>query len=319
MSYKNPVAFDGGLTSYGMPVISGPEFNVWNKKAKAFFVDGTNGSDSDNGTSWKTALATPLAALTLAEATMATGDPAYIYVAPGSYTISAVITVSYPNIHWRAVGWQFPYSSVLLTQATDVTAFCLAATAYNGSIVGFYITGDSSATPTAPTIVVASACVKYGIFANTFYTADVTKTLTAIDAEADQLMVMNNRFLACHIGVDNAGARSIINNNYFEDAGNASGHCAITLATGDVCEVGNNVINEYGTGGSNKGIIIASGSNYNYVHHNYIHALNSDPISDGGTNTMLVQNRKSIQTEGSFTITSGAAFDNEVLLGNIIT
>lgn len=83
--------FPFGLTSFGIPLVGSGEVSIPNLNGKVWFVDTTNGSDGQDGSSPTTALKTIQRAVNLAG--NGTGDT--IYVFPGSYVENVVVTNDY--------------------------------------------------------------------------------------------------------------------------------------------------------------------------------------------------------------------------------
>lgn len=285
MGYKNPVAFDGGLTSYGAPVRL--ETCVWGKKAICFFVDGTNGSDNETGKSWKRAVATLSQAYTNAIAAVATGNPIYIYVAPGTYTATAAIAVTYPYVYWMGAGYNQPYGGNLcnITETDQVSVWTLSALADGGGIFGFNI----ACTPTTTTVAVdmTGACGGYTIMNNTFVSGDGAVAYTAIDGTGDYEYIAQNRFVECKTGISSAGTYAQHRNNIFigsATVAQATSNGIKKVSGSSYGDVVGNWFDYVATDADVVMLSLASGANYNRVQKNIFNAVGtSDPILNSGT------------------------------------
>ena len=265
-NYRNAIPyFHKGAYSFGMPILPSWQDLAWGKGAQAIFVDANGGATAD-GTSWDNAVTTLALGYALVNAS---GYPAFIFVAPGTYaqSIIAGLTVTKPNVHFVGVGSAFPHGSGVYLTHTDITLIAASALADNGSFSGFTVT----ITPTTPVdvIQITDAALGYKIFNNTFINADDSKALTIIDAEADHIFIGNNKFYDCHIAIDNAGERAFICGNYVQDAITASGTRGITIGDGDESQIIGNRINKSGNNANNIGLYVATGVAALDVHDNY--------------------------------------------------
>ena len=281
-----PIYGPKGVYSYGMPVMPGmgAESMVWNRYGLNLFVDGTNGSDNADGKSWDRALATLSQANTLLASYVKTsGDPVYIWIAPATYTMTAAIAVTYPNVHWRGMGYDSPYGSgIVITQFAETGVWEISATGDNGSIAGCFVNADVTGTP-ADVIAVAANGDNYKVFNNVFKTSDSSKANTIIDGDASYLTVINNKFIDCKIGVDAAAAYPYICNNLFSDASTESGTrgVALTNTAADSGEIAYNIFAKSGASANNIMLSVITGAGKNVIHHNLFDAAASaKPIVD---------------------------------------
>lgn len=317
-TFKSQLMGNGGVYSYGAPVRT--ETSVWGKNAKCYFVDTTNGSDSAKGTSWAEAVATPGQAYTLITAQVSSGTPAYVYIAPGSYTISSAIAVVLPYIYWVGAGSQIFGGGGLTTfaVAADTGAFTLSAVADGGGIFG--ITFTETPTTTTNLVITTGACDGYSFVNNSVVSAAPTVTaFTAFTGTGSYEYIAGNRFVGCGIGVSSAGAYSTIAYNIFMSTGHTATTYGIKKLSGSSNgEVNDNMFRYISADGHVVGISIASGADTNLIYDNrFDTALTNDPISDGGANTWLQGNRNANpSTSFDFTSATGNA---STMLGVIIT
>lgn len=263
--------FPNGITSFGIPVIGSGSIPV--TLGSYYFVDGTNGSDSNSGLSGTTALKTIAAAATVAAANST------ILVFPGTYT-EAAITISVAGVRILAMGTN-PKSTVW-TSATDVTSLVIGA--QNIEVAGFYFKPPTyTADATVASIKLSNAGYA-NIHNNRFQgqTGSYNAIYSAV-ANSDDVTIANNDFIymntltsgAAILGVEAGGLSysnwSIIGNT-FESCVTAVNIC------GRVCKVydnhfGINGITALGAGAAvcTLALDLSGTSSYgNMVHGNYL-------------------------------------------------
>ena len=272
--------FRNGMQVYGQDIIPGGGAQAWGKKAQALYVDVTNGTAGGTGKNWNSAVNSLALAYALVNSVSA---PAYIYLAPGTYT-GAALAIAKPFVHIIGTGYG-PYGQgVTMTQPDNTALFTLSALADGGSIQGLHVL-IADQTTVADTISDSDGCLYYTIANNTFSCASAADIMTCIDMASDHLSIYNNRFLNVWKPIDSAGEYPYICDNYiFQTTGLAATPIAIYISDGDGGEIARNVFNCSLT--TNDTGLKLSGTN-NIVHHNLFNESVNDPISEGSGNVFF--------------------------------
>jgi hypothetical protein len=302
---KGPIIGERGVYSYGAPVAI--ETSVWGKGAIAVFVDATNGSATGDGKSWDTAVNTLALGYSTGIARVSSGHPIHIFVAPGAYTVSSAVAVTYPYVYWIGAGANRPYGGGLctITETDQVSVFTYSAAADGGGVFGFNI----ACTPTGATdaIITTSTCSDFTVMNNTFISGDGDIAYTAITGTGAYENFSYNRFISCRIGISSGAGSSYshIEGNYFYTASHTATTYGITKLSGSSYgEVVNNYF-DLADDAHTIALNIASGANYNRVIDNVFKALTSPrAITDAGTGTVFNHNWKSGTPDTSFDFSS---------------
>lgn len=103
--------FPSGLSVYGVPIL--PAHIGKSEDAQVFFVDGnaTYGNSGNDGLTPGSALANINQAYT--KCVDGRGD--VIFVAPGTYTLAATLTLSKSNVKFLPLFYSLGYPSVIIT------------------------------------------------------------------------------------------------------------------------------------------------------------------------------------------------------------
>jgi hypothetical protein len=191
-----PTHYSSFVTAAGIPII-GSGSNVPVRAGKYYFVDGTNGSDGNDGSSMNNAKKTVAAAITLANADAALSSPVYddvILVMPGTYT-EAASTITATGL--AIIGIGCAVKTVNVTSAIDVTTFTVNAA--NCEIAGIYFKCPAATTPSTSQV----ASISLGTSASYLKVHDccfqgTTNSVNAIYSAApgsDNVTISNNQFM----------------------------------------------------------------------------------------------------------------------------
>jgi hypothetical protein len=268
---NNITNFPNGVSSFGVPVI-GAGSSIPSVSGKYIFVDGTNGSDGNNGDGMTSAKATIASAVASAVANDC------VVILPGTYTEAVTVSVAGVSI----VGLGTSVKLVIWTSATDTASLTLAAN-YT-SVSGIYFKAPVYTASAAVASITLSSAGYAHIYGNQFQ--GQTGSYNAIYSpvcNSDNVTIENNLFIyfntstygAAILGVE-AGGLSYsgweILNNYF--------HSCVTEVNinGRVCLVQGNTfaingINAAGAGAAvcTLALDLSGTSSYgNNVHGNFL-------------------------------------------------
>lgn len=170
--------FPNGVGSFGVPVLPGPIAPLGGPitTGKVLFVDVTNGSNGNTGTDPSSPLLTIVYALSLC--TSGAGD--IIYVMPGTYTVTASITVSKNKVSIIGLGGGRPgFQGVNLT-ASSVGAALFKVAANNVTVAGITFTGEASRA-----CVDCSSASSFALFQDCEFIVPDSATAKAVASTAD--------------------------------------------------------------------------------------------------------------------------------------
>lgn len=296
MPYRNTpyhVNFQGGFSGFNNP--GGQVFYVAASGYTA--VDGIGASDSNDGKSPQTPFSTIQAALNAC--TAGRGD--IVAVLPGSYTITAALTMTNADVTLCAAHPVEPYAypGVLIVSATDASMLEIDAANCRVEGIGFDI-NIASATANLPIVDVADSTASSGvIIKNCFFDCagadsdlDVIRlgdgTVAATDCVVEGCTLYDVDQIGIYIRA--ASDENRILNNLIFDGVSANAATNLIQCDGDGCIIMGNVLSTSGTAGIATG---PGGAVANTIMaNNYIWARGANTIgilsnSSGNTNVGL--------------------------------
>ena len=197
--------YPAGITSFGVP-LPGALNNIY---GTYFFVDGTNGSDGNNGLSRDEAFATVQKAITT-QGLFSTGLIDAIIVFPGTYVES--LTGALTTVNLIGVGW------------TLVTIAPTISNAYTGAVTDSVVSGIQFLEPTAAATVTSAfsaSSLRGSLIADCAFTG---KTGTA---ESTGLRVGSDTSAASE-----AMFQSVITRNVFDASGGRTKEWGVGISIG---------------------------------------------------------------------------------------